>query len=260
MATRRLRMQTFIDARNILVKHETKKFRTRDLSQIKGVVVHHTAGGDDPFKTARYHVGPNHVSDTGCPGLLYTLFIKQSGEIYWANDLEAVTWSQGGRGSPIEGANANSDFLAIVCGGDFTNGGPSIQQTYSLLRLILHLTGEQNDVWLPTALFGKLICDASSVYGHHNFGKPACPGSVLTGLVDGFRSHASKTQETWSAEVWQKALVQLGYLEDGQVDGIWGRNSRAALVLFQSDKGLVEDGLRGPRSKAALSELYKTLY
>lgn len=49
----------------------------------------------------------------------------------------------------------------------------------------------------------------------------------------------------------QNRLSALGY-SPGAVDGIWGRNSIAALKRFQREAGLVVDGICGPASLKAL--------
>ncbi|NBC36292.1 TIGR02594 family protein [Novosphingobium sp. FSY-8] len=49
----------------------------------------------------------------------------------------------------------------------------------------------------------------------------------------------------------QQALAQAGY-RPGPIDGIWGRQTIAALRLFQSAHGIAPDGLPGGRVMAAL--------
>jgi len=244
-------MSRFIDARATLPRHPTKKFTRRPVESILGGVIHHTAGGDDIENTAMYHVGPNHVSATGCPALLYTFYITGQGVIYWANDLEDVTWSQGGHGSPIPGTNPNANFLAICCAGDFSNTiGPQFAQIYSFITLWGHLAGTRKLSRYPDSLYNVLNCSVESLWGHHNFGKPACPGQFLSGLADTVRSHMSIW---WGLETdadWQDALNGWGAFL--VVDGIWGRLSKAALVEFQRDHDLVADGIRGPLTEAQL--------
>ena len=253
----------FIDARELLARHESKRFRSRSLVQIRGGVFHQTAGGDDPYATARYHVGPNHVSQTGCPALLYTFYVRQDGEIYFANDLEAVTWSQGGKGSPVPGTDANTNFLAIVLGGAFDgdgwNGkapGPTYLQLHAALCLWGHLTGAELHPDLPSDLYDVLPCRVEALYGHHNFGKPACPGEVMTSVVESVRSYlpASSSTSLDSDKDWQEALVEVGYdIGSWGADGVWGNASRQALADFQRDYGgLTVDGIRGKLSEAAL--------
>lgn len=51
----------------------------------------------------------------------------------------------------------------------------------------------------------------------------------------------------------QSLLVYLEYLND-DVDGVWGRKSKAACVEFQKDNGLDPDGICGPLTEAALKD------
>tara|TARA_R110000824_G_scaffold192464_2_gene374629 strand:- start:5408 stop:6205 length:798 start_codon:yes stop_codon:yes gene_type:complete len=251
----------FIDAREDLPRHATKRFSQRSADDIVGGCVHHTAGGDDVYNTARYHVGPNHVSESGCPGLLYTFYITGSGTIYWANDLESVVWSQGGHGSPVLRTNANTNFISICCAGDYSKGeykgrniGPPYIQVMALLTLWGHLTGSVKSRLLPLHLYDVLSCNDFDLWGHHNFGKDKCPGLVLESLVDSIRSYRRSSQILVTALDWQSALNRV-LSSDLILDGIWGSLSKAALVEFQMGHGgLVVDGIRGPLSEAALLE------
>ena len=259
----------FVDGRTTLARNPDKTFKTRKVSGIKGIVLHHSAGGDNPEATARYHAGPNHISDTGCPGLCYTFYIRLNGETWWANDLDARTWSQGGHGSPVAGTNANTNFLGICCGGDFDapghkgkTGEPPIAQTHAAIALCLHLTGYENHPAIPDELFAALGCPSEALWAHAQFGKAQCPGFTLQRIADATRYHLKAGQGGSFGEVtdteWQQGLVDLGYdlgswgpNKDG-VDGDWGAGSKRALVKFQTDQSLTADGLRGPISEAAL--------
>ncbi len=55
----------------------------------------------------------------------------------------------------------------------------------------------------------------------------------------------------------QAALAKAGYLP-GAIDGIWGRQTVAAVRAFQKDKGLQVDGIVGPQTMAALAALATT--
>jgi len=252
----------FTDSREILPTHATKTFSTRNVGGILGGVLHQTAGTDDVVATARYHVGPNHVSETGCPGILYTFYVSQAGEVHWCNDLEAQTWSQGGSGTPIAGSSANGDFLAIVLGGAFDgpswegdDPGPPFAQIYATLALWGHLTGVIHAEWMPEELYGAIPCPVESLYGHHKFGKANCPGSVMIAVVDSVRHYLKQDQSGLAdTTAWQEALIEVGYdLGSWGADGDWGSASRAALTSFQKEYGnLSVDGIRGPMSEAAL--------
>jgi uncharacterized protein (TIGR02594 family) len=49
----------------------------------------------------------------------------------------------------------------------------------------------------------------------------------------------------------QQALAEGGF-NPGPIDGIWGRKTIAAVKQFQASKGLVADGIVGPKTSAAL--------
>lgn len=262
----------FTDARTTLPRHPSKEFSYRDPDGILGGVLHQTAGGTSAEACARYHVGPNHVSETGCPGLLYTFFIEPDGGIFWAHDLDRRVWSQGGKGSPIPGSSANGDFLSICLGGDFDgpthegrDGDPTFEQLHAALSLWGHLTGAVVDPRLPSELEGALSCSVESLWGHHRFGKPNCPGTTGAIIADAIRRHlpppssegATVSEGGTRIETdldWQTALKTLGF-DPGALDGIWGPASRSALVAFQRTRtDLVVDGERGPMSRGALEK------
>ena len=52
-------------------------------------------------------------------------------------------------------------------------------------------------------------------------------------------------------KVLQSMLNELGF-DCGAVDGIFGNQTKAAVLAFQTAKGLVADGIVGPLTKAAL--------
>jgi len=86
-------------------------------------------------------------------------------------------------------------------------------------------------------------------HGHHDI----CPGykqdvagfpfaKVLRGIYND-----PTIPDVWSP-VWtpierQRALIRLGYLNEGGDDGDWGRISDAALRAFQRENGMLEDGM-----------------
>jgi len=51
----------------------------------------------------------------------------------------------------------------------------------------------------------------------------------------------------------QQRLTELGYLND-KIDGKFGPKTEEAVILFQSDAGLVVDGLAGAKTMAALNK------
>ena len=270
-------MIQFKDIRDQVARNPIKSFRTRELSRVVGITIHHTAGGDDPFATARYHVGPNHVSDTGCPSINYTFFIDKQGTLYLCNDLEARTWSIGGPPPfPIEGkknASSNYHFLSVVVGGSFdsqwnpTGEEPTPEQICSLMLLVSTLTRSESMTSCPfqcsaedEAVFRGYVYGALShlssadLYGHFDFGKPSCPARTLEGVIRAIRSNGSPVSKGGKIQTtrdWQASLKKLG-LYEGTVDGLWGPQSRKGLIAFERSVGLKPQGVRSAKVQALL--------
>ena len=272
-------MIKFKDIRDEVPRHRTREFRRRAVDQIVGIAVHHTAGGDDPFATARYHVSPNHVSKDGCPSINYTFFIDKEGTLFLCNDLDSKTWSIGkpppfainGQARP----SSNTFFLSVVVGGSFnsrhnkTGEEPTVEQVLALMMLITSLTREDSMRVCPfeaseadQATFRGYVHGALShlssadLYGHFDFGKGACPADTLESLIRALRSQGRRfieRTEISSVHDWQGALEKLG-LYTSKVDGLWGPQSRKALISFEESLGLRPEGVRSDRVRRALEE------
>ena len=132
-----------------LPKHPTKRYGKRRLDQIKYFVVHHSANDGDVYSAARYHVSK------GWPGIGYTFWIDQDGEIYTTNDLDTICYGV---------ANNNTRCLSICVQGNFDSKTPNEAQLKALKNLITHLNG----------LIGK-----RPVKVHRDFVATGCPGNML---------------------------------------------------------------------------------
>jgi len=217
--------------------HDTKEWGKRDPTKLKGAVVHQSLENyGSASGNAKYHVGPNHISETGLPGLSYTLFIEKSGKVILANPTDCKTYSQGYGGRP---GDENEEFLSICVGGNFSAPGyvgtqkPTQNQLDALVNVWEHLKG----IWAWTD---------ECLYGHYHFGKPTCPGNDLTDVINGVRPISFVTQMER-----QKALLKLGFYR-GDVDGMWGPASKASLVEFQRSVGLIPDGVWGDKTTVAV--------
>lgn len=244
-----------------------RSWSRRSVSTLLGIVWHHAAGGDDPYATARYHIAPNHVSPRGMPGLGYAFFIDKAGTVFWANDLEAATWSQGSRDihpdadgdGDVDVADgkgaANARFLAVCFGGDFFSehnrdgDEPTGEQMLAGLALVGVLTGRVPDERFPAELHGKLgHVGFGDVWSHASFGKAACPGRTLELLAAAMRESGRRRR---SVAEWQRALDDRGH-PPGLIDGAWGPKSKAALVAFQRASGLPLTAARDRETERAL--------
>lgn len=236
---------TVHDMRGNLATHPSRRFSERAVDQLQGVAFHHSAGttgGLDRFLSiARYHVGPNHISARGCPGICYTMGITAEGEVAIFHPLSAKTWSHG---------NANSSHVGVLVCGDFSSPGhearePSPEQLWAVCCVALAFR----------ATFGV----GFGFNGHFDFGKPRCPGATIEAMVRAMRTHVQLPHDEGSLDTLgavQTALSKLGY-EPGTPDGIMGPKTRGAICAFQRDAGLQVDGIAGARTKAAISKALK---
>ena len=236
-----LRSSFIEDWRQTLPRHRGRHWTVRPPSKLQGMVLHQSLEvTGSAYNTARYHVGPNHISSAGLPGLSYTLFIERDGRVILANDVEAKTWSQGY--IDPEFVDENAIYMGVCVGGNFSGPGYSGTQ---------RPTKEQMDsvdrLW---RLCRGLWCwSGAGLYGHFHFGKPACPGGDLLEYVYSERPPGmgfSRVSEM------QEALRKLGSYT-GEIDGMWGPKSKSALVEFQREAGLRPDGVWGPQTTAAVT-------
>lgn len=59
----------------------------------------------------------------------------------------------------------------------------------------------------------------------------------------------------------QEVLIAAGYdLGPKGADGIWGKKTKAAVIAFQEDSGLVTDAIVGPKTRAALLARWRSLH
>lgn len=164
------------DGRATLPRHPKKKWSYRNPYLIKGMCFHQSmenygiASGN-----AKYDVGPNHISEDGLPSLSYTIFVEKSGKSILVNNVEDKTWSQGCVDKVH--LDENALFLAVCFGGNFSGEGyvgtqePTPEQIATAKKL-----------WDGAkAIWGW---DEHALYGHYNFGKPACPGDVLKSFIE----------------------------------------------------------------------------
>ena len=235
---------TVLDYRGKMPTHETKTFSNRNGATLKGIAFHHSAskaGDPERFKkVAAYHVKPNHISDSGCPGICYTIGIAIDGEVCLFHSIDVATWSHG---------NANKTHLSCLVSGNFySESNPKGHEpTAEQLRSVASVAIACQKLW------GR----AFEVTGHFKFGKPACPGATIEAMVRAIDSHRATTTEIKSLRDVQQALADLGF-SPGAVDGVDGRNTRNAVRAFQMSKGLGADGIAGPATKAALENALKS--
>ena len=236
-----------VDARGTLATNPNgRRWRTRDVQALKGLVWHQELGWGSVEAVARYHTGPNsHLADGGVESISYTWAVRRDGQVVLCNDLEKAPWSQGFKGRP---GDENREFMSAMFEGFFnapgvtdpTAGEPTEAQI--LAGLLLWRASKEQWGWNEDDLFG-----------HYHFGKPACPGTTLQTVIESIRANVQQPKNEFnSVEGRQRALQALGFLE-GPLDGIWGPDARGALTRFQEIAGLVADGIWGAKTEAAIT-------
>src|SRR5205814_199481 len=80
------------------IKYPGLSYGTRPLAAITGITVHYTAGPSDGTAQgiAQWQVSDAAISHTGngtpFPGLAYTLFVEEAGNVILAHDLTTRVW------------------------------------------------------------------------------------------------------------------------------------------------------------------------
>ncbi|UCD37375.1 MAG: N-acetylmuramoyl-L-alanine amidase [Fidelibacterota bacterium] len=245
-----------MDIVNVVKKlpwHEARRWRTRDLSAIDKIIVHQELSDGTVEAVNNYHITPgnnNHVSKKGAPHFCYHFGIRMArpegppdGEIIQANELTHITWHTGGQNRVGVGIMLEGNFKGM--GHDLGHEKPSKAQIDSLN-------------WLAGHLIDLLDLTNQDLYGHYHFGKPACPGSYVTGWIEEYRGRTLPGANTKIAVIsikdLQKQLKRLGYAV-GKVDGIIGPRTTGAIWAFQRDQGLSIDGIPGPQTRRRLLAL-----
>ena len=149
-----------VDLRGKLPTHKSKKYKTRKLSDIRSIAIHHSltvSGSPEAF--ANYHINSN-----GWPGIAYTYVVQRDGTVYKCWDHDKITYHVG---------DSNKHALGICMVGDFRTQQPTVEQYGATIELVRQLQRE-----IPTA---------TQVKGHSEYpgySWKACP--VIS--MDAFRS------------------------------------------------------------------------
>jgi hypothetical protein len=141
------------DLTDALEKHEENRYRTRPLSDIRMLVVHHSAVPPSvgPRRIAQYH-----VNRLNWPGIGYHFLIGEDGVIYQGNSVETVSTHAGSEGNPYG--------VGICFLGRFMDGAlPAPAQLQAGARLV---------AWLMQ----ELSLDLDAIKGHRELMQTACPG------------------------------------------------------------------------------------
>ncbi len=223
--------------------HPTRRWASRQLSNINKIVIHQELGEGSIESVNQYHIKANHISPQGCPHFCYHYGIRKNGEVVQANELSNITWHVKGENSVSIGIMLVGNFKGV--GNEVSASEPTTEQIASLNELCEYL-------------LAAFKLSNQDLYGHYHFGKPVCPGFTVQAWIEDKRNTITdipqiNTIEKTTAEI-QKRLNQLGY-EAGPVDGIKGIKTINAIRKFQYDNKLMVDGVVGPQTWKAIIKL-----
>ena len=232
---------TPIDLIGTLPVHHTKVYRTRPVSKIKRIIVHCTDRDWTVHQVAEYDVlgkltytrkvdgelitDVNHISDTGLPGITYHDSISEN-TIY-----RTLPYNE----SSYHAAGYNSTSIAVAMLYRVTDPATG-QDTFAPTDRMLKLT--QCRVAELCLLFGLT---PDKIQGHRELkgtgwafirGRKrllkTCPGMQVD--LDLMRFNAAK---------YMQIHMKLASTYNGDIDGLFGKRSIAALQLYRRKKGYV---------------------
>jgi N-acetyl-anhydromuramyl-L-alanine amidase AmpD len=136
-----------------LAKHATQRYERRDRSQIRFLVLHHSAV---PPSVGAGRIASYQVETQGWPGIGFHYFVYDDGRIEQTQPLEVVSYHAG---------DANPASVGICLAGNFTDRPPTDAQ--------LLATGQ-----LAAWLLQELSLPIEAIHPHKNYAVTACPGDA----------------------------------------------------------------------------------
>ena len=219
-------MKEVLDLSNELPVHPTKEIPKR--KTVKRFVVHTTDWVVDPEELAQYDVGPNHISNTGCPSITYHYLIGQDGSISKTANHDWVTWHVGNwNGGSLgialvyktdpafEKAAARGKPITLVNSENRPSGLMLESLTWLLVQLCIHENVS------PQKIFGHRELKGTGWFNDKGSKRlrKTCPGMALD-------MKELRSRVTWKL---QETLKDLGEYK-GDVDGDFGSMSKSALA------------------------------
>lgn len=142
--------------------HHSKRWATRDASQITMKVGHYTGGPASFLADASFHVRSGYLDDGGAPAIAYHLGVDKDGTLLVFNHWNVVVWHcDGGR---------NTDTLGIVFRG--ASEGPNAAQKRTLRWLWRQLEGGAFQPFKSEPPWPRVVRSST----HRHIRSTSCPG------------------------------------------------------------------------------------
>lgn len=207
-----------IDIQNDLPRHPNKVYSVRSCSNIKRIVIHTTDWIVTPQRLAEYDISPNHISATGCPAITYHELVMNDGKIFKTLPWTETSWHVGLW-------NPGSLALALV----FKATDKEDKDQYAPSKnSLLSLQTRCGDICLQLALTPDKVKGHRELKGTGWFWqkgskrlRKTCPGLKVD--MDLLRTNIA---------IYMQCRLKLEGLYSGEIDGQFGKKSRAALKEY----------------------------
>jgi len=125
------------DLRGKLPIHSTKVYPTRDISEVKGIVFHHTATRAQTLK----NISDFHVNGRGWPAIAYHIAIGSDGKVYLLHDLTTASYHTAGH---------NRRNIGIVLVGNYQDREMTPEMKESVIKVLKWVRSEVyiRHIWL----------------------------------------------------------------------------------------------------------------
>jgi N-acetyl-anhydromuramyl-L-alanine amidase AmpD len=211
-----------VDLTEELARHPTKVYTKRALSKIKRIVVHTTDWTTTPQKIAEYDIEPNHISETGCPGITYHDMVGSNGQLYHTLPYEEVSWHVGMW-------NLGSLGIALT----YRCSNKKGEDVYAPKRKLLHtLETRCGDICLKFGLTPDKVVGHRELKGTGWFMskgskrlRKTCPGLKVD--LDIVRQNVAR---------YMQIVLGANGFYTGSVDGLFGPQSRRAFEAYLSQE------------------------
>jgi N-acetyl-anhydromuramyl-L-alanine amidase AmpD len=153
------------------------KWGYRPLSIISKVIVHQAMSKGPTENINAYHISEDsHLKPGGAPHIAYHYTIEKDGTIFHCNKDTSITWHTKGQNTKSIGVCLIGDFNGRAEDGEAYVGktNPSKPQLKSLNILL-------------NKMMIKYSLQPEDIYGHSDFGKPACPGNKVQTWLENWR-------------------------------------------------------------------------
>ena len=156
--------------------HDTRTWSKRNRYGVDKIIVHQSLSDSTTSGVNNYHINPNHISNRGLPHIAYHYSIDKNGDVHWCNLLNETLAHTRGQNTKAIGIVINGNFLGD--GYDKGTQEPTQEQLNALKDLLNHLLSfELADIGITK----------TNIHTHAEFGKPACPGHILSKFIDDYK-------------------------------------------------------------------------